>query len=285
MNEEKKAIPFALFIWSLAILFYFYEFFLGVFLGTIAPDFMKSMHLNAEEFSFIGSAYYITYSIMQTPVGVLVDRYGARRLLAIAAFLYTLGVFCISFAHSFYSAFLSRMMMGLGASFAFVSLLVLALNWFPRRQFGLFAGLAQFLGAVGPILAGAPLVYLLGKVDNNWWLILFLLGIFGISLSFSIGFFVRNKPKGKKNQIIFLNPHESLKKRTVLLLKIPQTWWVIFYAACVYASLPLLGAVWGTAYLMKRGLDHSSAAFVTSMLWFGMAIGCPFLGGGGFLTK
>jgi len=215
---------------------------------------------------------------MQTPVGVLVDRYGARRLLAIAAFLCALGVFWISFAHSFYSAFLSRLMMGFGASFAFVALLVLALNWFPRRQFGLFAGIAQFLGAVGPILAGAPLVYLLGKVDNNWRLILFWLGIFGIPLSLSIGFFIRNKPKGKKNQIIFLNPHESLKERIALLLKIPQTWWVIFYAACIYASLPLLGAVWGTTYLMKRGLDHASAAFVTSMLWFGMAIGCPLWG-------
>ena len=80
-KENRKIIKLGLFIWLLAASFYLYEFFLRTFIGTIVPELTQSLHLNAEQLSIIGSAYYLTYGLMQIPVGMLIDRYGTRLLL------------------------------------------------------------------------------------------------------------------------------------------------------------------------------------------------------------
>ena len=272
MQENHKAFSIVgIFIWGLACLYYFYEFFLRVFLSTIATDVMQELDLQAEEFAMLGSAYYLTYGIMQTPVGILVDKYGVRLLLSIACFICNLGVFGFVVSYSFWPALISRFLIGFGSSFAFVALLALALNWFPRKHFGMLTGLTMLLGAVGPFLAGAPLSYLLEHVNNNWRLVLSVIGVFGVLLNLLLILFIRTTPKGHKQQIIFLSKTEPLWARIKELIKNTQVWWIVIYAGAIYATLPLLGAFWGTTYLQTKGFDRSTAAFITSMMWLGLA--------------
>lgn len=267
-----------IFIWSLATLYFFYEFFLRVILGTIATEVMSDLQISAERFAMIGSAYYLTYSLMQTPVGILVDRFGVRVLLSIACLICNIGVIGFVFAEGFALALISRFLIGFGSSFAFVSLLVLALNWFPREQFAFITGVTQFLGAVGPVLAGAPLAFALSKTNNDWRLLLSFVAIFGVVLNLLLALFVRTSPKGKASEIIFLSKTEPLYDKLCELIRNRQVWWTVFYAGTVYASLPLLGAFWGTSYLETKGFSRTTAAFITSMLWVGLAIGSPVLG-------
>jgi len=278
-EEENSHInKLGLFIWTLAALFFLYEFFLRTFIGTVVHEVTQAMHLNAEQLSIIGAAYYLTYGIMQIPVGILIDRYGARLLLTIAITVCVFGVFLFSIAQDFYLAIFGRLLMGLGSSFGFVGLLIIALNWFPRQRFGFFAGLAQFLGAVGPILAGAPLVMLLYAAHDNWRVVLISIGMLGLILAVLIAIFVRNKPAGYKYKTIFLHFPEPLWKKLIRLFKNSQAWIIVIYALSNYVPIALLGAIWGTAYLQTRGMSQSTAAFVTSMLWLGLAIGCPLFG-------
>ncbi len=276
--ENHQITKLGIFIWLLAAAFYLYEFFLRTFIGSVIPEITKALHLDTEQLSIIGSAYYFTYGLMQIPVGMLIDRYGARLLLTIATIICVIGVFLFAIAQSFYLGIVGRLCMGLGSSFGFIALLVLALNWFPRKHFGFMAGLTQLLGALGPILAGAPLVLLLYASHDNWRLVLSAIGILGLVIAVLIGLFVRNKPKRFKYQTIFLQLPESLWKRLICLLKDLQAWWIVIYAALNYLAIALLGAVWGTAYLQARGMTHSAAAFVASMIWLGLAIGAPTIG-------
>ena len=263
---------------ALATLYYFYELFLRVILGTIATEIMFDLHLGAEQFALIGSAYYLTYSIMQTPVGILVDRYGVRILLSLACIICNVGVFGFAFANGFMFALICRFLIGLGSAFAFVSILMLALNWFPRHLFAFLAGLIQFLGSIGPFLGGAPLSYMLSKMNNNWRLALIYIGIFGIVLNLLIALFVRTFPKGNKADLIFLQRGESLFKKLKELVKNVQVWWTVFFAGCIYSAMPVLGAFWGTSYLRSRGFDRGMSAFIISMIWIGLAVGCPSIG-------
>jgi MFS family permease len=276
--EDRQITKLGLFIWLLAALFYLYEFFLRTFIGTIVPEITHSLHLDAEQLSIIGAAYYLTYGLMQIPVGMLIDHYGTRLLLSIATVVCVFGVFLFAVAQGFYFGIIGRLCMGLGSSFGFVALLVLALNWFPRKHFGFFAGLTQLLGAFGPILAGAPLVLLLYASHDNWRVVLTGIGILGLVIAVLIALFIRNKPKEFKYQTIFLQIPESLWKRLICLLKDLQAWWIVIYATVNYMTIALLGAVWGTTYLQARGMTHSVAAFVSSMIWFGLAIGAPTVG-------
>lgn len=268
----------AIFIWCLAILFFFYEFFNRVMPATISENIIHDLHISAEQFSLFGAAYYLTYSLMQTPVGIIYDRYGIRLFLTIASGLCTLGVFGFAYSDQFFSGFISRLLIGFGSSFGFISLLVLALNWFPQKYFAFLAGLGQMLGAVGPMMAGAPVAYLMERFNNNWKEIFLGVGVIGAVLTVLIALFVKTKPKGGEDEIVFLKKDPPLSLKLKQLMRISQVWWIMLYAGSVYVSLPLLGDYWGTFYLQKRGFDRQTAALIVSMIWIGLAIGSPLIG-------
>lgn len=279
MTHKEKFTFAGLIIWILASFFYLYEFFLRVFISTISDQVIEEFNLTAQEFSIMGAGYYLTYSLMQIPVGILVDRYGARILLTIAVILASIGGVWFAFAHDFKIGFISRCFMGFGSSFAYVCLLVLALNWFPKKHFGLMVGIANFLGAFGPFMAGGPLSLILTLFHNNWRYVLVIIGVSGIALAIAIGIFVRNAPSRRKGEIIFLDPYkESLSTRLLLLIKNPQAWFIVLHAGILYVCLPLLGAYWGVSFLKARGLTRDVAASISSMLWVGFAIGAPLTG-------
>ena len=278
-KDNRSFLLLGVVIWSLAALFFLYEFFLRVFVSTISCKVMADLNLTAQQFATMGAGYYLIYSFMQLPVGILVDRFGARLLLTVATFLAGLGGFWFAFVEGFFSGFLSRCFMGFGSSFAYVCLLVLALNWFPRKHFGLMAGIANFLGAVGPILAGGPLALLLVYFHDNWRLVVGGIGALGFFLTVVIGLFVKNTPPRQKGEIIHLEPgKESLWSRLGELVRVPQVWAVILYAGFVYVCLPLLGAYWGTSFLQARGFSRTVAASIASMMWIGLGVGSPVLG-------
>lgn len=278
MHKKIDVTFLGIFILFLATLYYFYEFFLRVILGTIATELMTDLRIGAEQFALIGSAYYLTYSMMQTPVGILVDRYGVRLLITLACFVCNIGVFLFAFANGFTLALIARLLIGFGSSFAFVSMLMLALNWFPREQFALITGLVQFLGAIGPFLGGAPLSFVLTKMGNDWRLLLIYIVIFGLILNLCLVLFVRTSPKGKPSEMIYVSKRESLWKKLLELIKNRQVWWTVSYAGFIYAALPILGAFWGTSYLRSQGFSRETSAFIISMIWIGLAAGSPLIG-------
>ncbi|MGD9153736.1 MAG: MFS transporter [Gammaproteobacteria bacterium] len=277
-QSNDKITILGCFIWLLAASFFLYEFFLRTFIGTIADEITRSLHLGAEQLSLIGAAYFITYGVMQAFVGVLIDSFGIKKLLAAATFICVAGVFLFTFAHGFILLLIARLLMGFGSAFGFVSLLMLSLNWFPHKHFGFIAGLSQLLGAVGPLLAGAPLVILLANLHDNWRAVLGGIGVIGVLIGCLIWIFVRDFPKNIDNKIVFLNREKPIHKKLINLSRNIQAWLIIIYATLANSSLAILGIVWGTTYLETHNLSQKDAALVSSLIWAGYAIGCPVLG-------
>lgn len=275
---NKKITILGCFIWLLAASFFLYEFFLRTFIGTIADEITRSLHLNAEQLSLIGAAYFVTYGVMQAFVGILIDSFGIKKLLTAATFICVLGVFVFAIAHGFMLLLIARLLMGFGSAFGFVSLLILSLNWFPHKYFGFIAGLSQFLGAIGPLLAGAPLVALLMYMHDDWRIVLGGIGIVGLFIGCLIWFFVKDFPKNIDDKIIFLNRKTSAHQKIISLLRNIQAWLIILYASLVNSGLAILGIVWGTTFLETHNLSQKHAAFVSSLIWVGYAVGCPVIG-------
>src|SRR4051812_15982795 len=90
-------------IWLLAGLFFLYEFFIRAFMGSVASPLQTALMLSPAQFSMIASAYYFAYSPMQIPVGLLMDRFGARALLSVGALLCAIGTLIFSYTHHFES--------------------------------------------------------------------------------------------------------------------------------------------------------------------------------------
>ena len=268
MKHYKKA----LFVWLLGALFFLYEFFLRVFPNSLHENITDSFHTTAFSFALLGSAFYIFYSLMQIPVGIIINKYGIRISLFFASLVCTIGAMLFMASSSLYVAILARCLMGIGASFGFLGLLTISIEWFPRKYIGLLSGSTQILGALGPILAGAPLVYIV-SYTNSWRLVLFATGIFGVFLTLFILFFMKDK-----DDALDIKPQNNIRhsiKQCCLNRKLNLTY---IYAFFIYCSIPTLGAIWGVTFLEEKGLTLIQSTAAISFLWLGLGIGSPAFG-------
>src|SRR6266568_6577183 len=124
-------------IWSAAVTVYFVAVFNRSSLGVAGLDAEQRFGINAASLSTFSMLQMLVYAAMQIPVGLLVDRFGPRRMLMAG-----LSVMCAaqaSFAavDSFGLALVARGLLGCGDAMVFISVLRLVAAWFPSRRVGL----------------------------------------------------------------------------------------------------------------------------------------------------
>lgn len=263
-------------IWSLGTLFFGYEFLLQVSPSVMVPDLMAAFNVNAVQLGNLSAFYLYGYALMQIPVGILLDRFGARRLLTGAALLCAFGAFFFGSAESFVVACIGRLLIGLGSSFAFVSGMFLAATWLPIRHFALMVGIILTVGFIGAIGGQAPLSILIHAIGWRHTLIIF--GFIGVILAVLIWAIVRDRT-------LPITPnHQQLTKRKFFsgltaVAKNRQLWIVSLYAGLMYLPTPAFAALWGVPFLITvYHFTQTQAAFLISMTFVGYAVGSPFFG-------
>lgn len=263
-------------IWGLAASFFFAEYFARVAPSVMVPDLMRDFNVDALMLGSLSAFFYYAYVGMQVPVGILVDRYGAHRLLTIMSFVCALGCFLFSLAKGVGAAEFGRLLLGFGASFAFVSSLKLAAVWFPATRFGLLAGLTQALGMLGASVGEAPMAFSVAHL--GWRTTMFVIAIIFVVLAILIGLIVRDKPAGSTMP----EPLASDKNILAGLRKVlsnPQSWWNAFYVGLVYAPTAAIAELWGVTFLMQNyHLSRQVAATAVSLIFIGWAVGGPLVG-------
>ena len=120
IDFSKRSILKAGTVWGLAAVFYLYELMLLVSPSVMVDDLSLTFRTSAEQLGSLAAFYYYAYALMQIPVGLLMDRYGPRLLLTIAAMLCAFGSVTFGHAHSLEMAEWGRFTMGIGGSFAVV---------------------------------------------------------------------------------------------------------------------------------------------------------------------
>ena len=111
-------------------MFFFYAWVLRVAPSVMVSELMRDLAVGGAILGNLSAFYFYGYSTMQVPVGLLMDRFGPRRLLTISALACTGG--CLLFAASgeALSASLSRLVIGAGAAFGLVGAMTIAAQWF-----------------------------------------------------------------------------------------------------------------------------------------------------------
>ena len=268
----------AWFIWSLAALTFGYAFFQRVVPSVMVQDLMAEFAISATVLGTLSSLYFYPYVVLQIPLGVLIDRWGARLLLTIALTIAGLGSALFATATSVEVAYIGRFVIGVGSAVGFLGSLAIASKWFPQNRFALLAGMVMFFGMMSAVLAQGPLATL---VDSYGWRgVIWGLGVSGLVLAAMIALFVRNSPEEttKSNAA----PKQSWKMIGQGFKEAASDWnvWKIALVACTMSGPMLtLGALWGTPYMQAAyGLDRATAASSVSILFFAWALGAPFAG-------
>ena len=273
--SNRKQLIIGSLVCTIGALFYCYEFILRIIPGALQSELSAAFgHISASAFGQLSAFYYFAYSPMQLPVGMLMDRYGPRRLLSFACLCCTLGSFMFSYSSSMLIAGSGRFLVGFGSSFAFVGVLSLALYWLPRRYFSLVAGLITTLGMLGLVYGEVKITEL--AVTMGLPYVLSMMVVLGLILTLLIFLMVRDGPGCCQ---VKSQPLPDFFKNVVKVLVSPQVWLIGFVGACLYTSLSVFGELWGKTYLEQaHHLTKVQAATTISFMFLGWAVGAPIAG-------
>ncbi|MEO3778926.1 MFS transporter [Micromonospora sp. B11E3] len=130
-------------------------------LGVTGVDAADRFHINAATLATFSVAQLAVYAAMQVPVGVLLDRFGSRRLLITGGALMVAGQLCFALVTDVRLAIAARVLVGLGDATTFISVLRIITFWFPGRRNPMLVQLTGTLGQLGAVLGAVPLVALL----------------------------------------------------------------------------------------------------------------------------
>ncbi|WP_298624510.1 MFS transporter [uncultured Legionella sp.] len=272
---NKKQTMFGILVCFVGALFYCYEFILRIIPGALQSELSAALgHISATTFGQISALYYFAYSPMQMPVGMLMDRFGPRRLLTFACLCCTLGSWMFTLTSSMFLVGSGRFLVGFGSSFAFVGVLSLALHWLPRRYFSLVAGLITTLGMLGLVFGEVKITE--WSMIIGWEQVLLGIALIGSVLSVVVWLVVRDGPVGfQPNKY----PLPEFFHNVLKVLMSPEVWLIGFVGACLYTSLSVFGELWGKTYLEQaHNLTKVEAARTVSAVFLGWAVGAPIAG-------
>jgi MFS family permease len=264
-------------ICGLGAVFYSYEYILRIAPSAMEPALREHFNLSASGFGHISSIYYYAYVPMQLPVGILLDRYGPRRLLTFACLVCVIGTFLFTSSSLFWIAAVGRFLVGLGSAFAFVGVLKLATLWLPENRLAMVSGLTAALGTVGAILGDLFLEHFVEQF--GWVKTLNSTAIFGMGLVFVLWMGIHDR-KGHHKQSGTVS---SFKKGFIdleIILRNKQIWINGLYGCLVYLPTTVFAELWGIPYLTHaHGLTSEAAGFANVLHFLGLPIGAPSAAG------
>lgn len=249
--------------------FFAYAFALRVSPSVMVDDLMRDFAVGGAILGNLSAFYFYAYSSLQIPVGLLIDRYGPRRLASIASGIVAIG--CVLFATSdtLGLAYGGRLAIGIGCAFSWACTLAIVNQWFPTR-FAVLAGVSQLIAMGGAVLGQAPLAVAVTSV--GWRPTILGLAILGAGLAIAI--FVVTPDRAPV-------PLSSGTRRSGAgsVLRNPQTWLAAGFTMTMTGPMLAFSGLWGVPFLTTAyDLDRASAAGITSLMFIGNGVGGVLLG-------
>lgn len=127
--------------------------------GPLATE----LGLDASGLGLLTSVYFLSFAAAQIPVGILLDRFGPRRVQGTLLFVAAAGAALFGAASGLPGLVIARALIGIGAAAALMAGLKAVVIWFPKERVALVNGYMITLGALGAVSATAPAEWLLGR--------------------------------------------------------------------------------------------------------------------------
>jgi MFS family permease len=257
----------------LAAVFYTYGYFQRVAPSVMVADLMREFEANAAALGNLSAFYFYPYTLLQIPLGMLIDRLGARRAMLAAAGLCTAGSFLFALAPNLESAAAGRMLVGIGASFSWIGTLSLAMQWLPAHRFATVTGLTLLSGLIGAVLAQGPLAALLEIAP--WRTAMVGASLFMLAITVASAVVVRDRRPDQPDRAA----PPGLLASLGLVVRDPQTWKVAIFTGFMVTPMAAFAGLWGVPVVTQTyDLDRPTAGVTVSLLLVGWAIGGPLAG-------
>jgi nitrate/nitrite transporter NarK len=232
--------------------------------------------ISAAELSSFVMLQLLVYAGMQVPVGLLVDRFGPRRILTVGAVLLTLAQMGFALAESYPTALVARLFVGMGDAMTFICVLRLVNTWFGERRIPVITQLTGVLGQVGAIIAAAPMTWALSRL--GWTGAYLAAASVGVVIVVALLLVVQDVPGRRTRTGPPMRPAD-VRASLMASWAHPGTrlgFWMHF---STQFSATTLGMLWGYPYFVRgeRQSEAAAGVLLTVMVLAVMTAG-PVLG-------
>jgi MFS family permease len=232
-------------------------------------DLMITFNATSTMLGVLISFYYYSYTILQLPCGVIIDKLGPRSLLGLSTILCFVGTLLFASYSKIYIAQVGRFLIGAGSACAFISCLQISAHLFPKRYFVILAGITNMLGTIGGLLGGFPIAKAVNSI--GWRNTVYILAFIGLIIFFLIYVIIpknvieNNQPKRSK---------ESVVQSVLKLVKNSQIILCGVVSGLLYLPISAFSELWAIPFFMsKYNINNEKASLASAILFLGVAVG------------
>lgn len=262
-------------VWLVGLSLYFLAVFHRSSLAVAGLAASERFGISAAQLSTFVMLQLVVYAGMQIPVGLLLDRFGPRRILTIGVLVLTAAQVTFALADTFAVALVARVFVGLGDAMTFVCVLRLVTTWFPSRRIPLVTQLTGVLGQMGALVAAAPMTWALREL--GWTTTYLSAASLGIVLLAALLLVVHDEP-GSPRVLGAPLSWTTVRSSLAASWRHPGTrlgFWVHF---TTQFSATTLGLLWGYPFFVRgEGRTPAEAGALLTILVLAVMVAGPTL--------
>ncbi len=251
-------------VWSAGILAYVLAITGRTSLGVAGVEAMDHFDISASRLAVFSSVQVGVYALAQIPMGMLIDRFGPRRMLVVGALLMGAGQVLLGVTGSYAVAIVARVIIGSADATAFLSVMRILPAWIPMRRTPLFTQLTGGLGYIGQFISAVPFTALLHV--HGWAASFVSLGASSVLVALLVWLAVRDTPEPTPGTTAGERP--AIGRILAFVVRQPACW-LGFFIHYTLMSQAVFTLLWGKP-LMTLGMGmtdgQASTVLVVNMV-------------------
>lgn len=260
-------------IWFVLAISFAIVHFQRISISVVTTELMSQFGITAVQLGLLNSLYYYLYAFGQLPAGTCTDQFGLRNTLVAGLLVMGLGSIFFGTASTLWAIYITRLLIGLGSSVIWITLLKAVSISFGEDMFGSITGLSSFIGHGGQIMASAPLALLVSLA--GWRLPYWGIGLLTLVLAIVAWILISGEVKRRERPDL----RDILWKPILATLRTPTNLLAFVILSGLVGSFSAVVGLWGVPYLMQvNEMARERAAGLMMIMIVGRVIGAPISG-------
>jgi predicted MFS family arabinose efflux permease len=249
------AVPFSR-IYAAFAAGYLLSYLFRVVTAVISPELTRDLGLHPGALGLLTSTYFIAFAAMQIPAGILLDRYGPRRVEPVMLVIAAIGAFAFAAADSIATLTIARALIGAGASVCLMAPLKGFAVWYPPHRQASLSGWVMVAGGAGALVATVPVEIALRHVD--WRTLFAVFGVVTLVVAAAIAWRVPDLQRVTAPPS-FAEQWDGVRR----VFTERRFWWIVPVGSLGMGSFMAIQGLWSVPWMMEvEGRTRAEAASV-----------------------
>ncbi|AAV86259.1 hypothetical protein AM112 [Anaplasma marginale str. St. Maries] len=251
------------FAWFSVAVFYALQYILRVIPNTLSGEIMERFGVGALAFGQFSALYYAGYTVAHIPLGILIDKYGPKKVIPVCMVLTFLGAAPMLF-DSWEFVQIGRVFTGMGSVAAAISVFKVSKMYFTSTRFARMTSIAIMIGFFGAMYGGKPMLSLIESFGWNKVLLVFVVG--GCILAMLAAYFLFDAPDATESRSVSEQVRSVICNKRLMIISL--------LGGCMIGPIEGFADGWATAFLSEVcGVSHVAATTLPAAVFVGCCVG------------